>query len=224
MPEAGAYREPAVTLDSGWVVYGPDYVPPVHPDTQPPSWVRGTDDGRSRPDDVPRRSQEVRAWLDWCGDNWSGCDWLQLAMVWALDYLGANPQCVIQHYEWRASSASRPGVTDGWNNGGLIKRYGWHKCATVIDPIQPDGQLLSDHGLTVAERCRAVLPADVKLEENTSVANRGVFRHWMTCDEWGEWVEDRRTGYPDCETSARLAEEWLEHHHGMPENFWTISC
>ena len=225
-PETGAYREPAVVLDDGWVVYDPDYVPPVHPDTRPPSWVRGTDDGRGRPDDVPRRSEEVRTWLDWCGDDWLGCDRLQLPMVWALDYLGANPQCVIQHYEWRASFAGRPGVTDGWNNGELIQEYGWHQCATVIDPIQPDGRLLSHHGLTMAERCRSVLPADVKLEERTSVANRGVFRHWMTCDEWGEWVEHRQRGtdYPDCEGSARLAEEWMEHFHGMPETFYRPSC
>ena len=145
-------------------------------------------------------------------------------MVWALDYLGANPQCVIQHYEWRASFASRPGVTDGWNNGRLVERYGWHRCATVIDPIQPDGRLLSHHGLSVAERCRAVLPTDVKLEERTSVANRGVFRHWMTCDDWGEWVEERQRGtnFPDCEASSRLAEEWLEHFLAMPETFWSV--
>lgn len=220
----GSYREPTVVLDNGWVVYGTDYVPPVHPDTQPPSWVRGTDDGRGRPDDAPRRSPLMRAWLDWCGTEWRGCERLQLSMVWALDYLGANPQCVVQHYEWRAHHASRPGVSDGWNNYRLRNQFGWHKCATVIDPIQPNGRLLSDRGLSVAERCRAVLPADVKLEEDTSVANRGVFRHWMTCDEWGAWVEDLRTGAADCENSARLAEEWMEHFHAMPENFWSISC
>ncbi|MCE2512590.1 MAG: hypothetical protein J4F50_08585 [Acidimicrobiia bacterium] len=215
-----------MVLEDGWSVYAPDYVPAVHPGTRPPSWVRGTDDGRSRPDDAPRRSEQVQAWLDWCGGGWLGCKRLQLEMVWALDYLGANPQCVVQHYEWRAHHASRPGVSDGWNNGRLRNRYGWHRCATVVDPMQPDGRMLSDHGLSIAERCRAVLPADIKLEEKTSVANRGMFRHWMTCNEWGEWVEDRMRGtdLPDCEGSARLAEEWMEHHHGMPENFWTMRC
>ena len=213
-------------LDDGWVVYGTDYVPPVHPDTEPPSWVRGTHTGRGRPDDLPRRSSQVQAWLDWCGDDWLGCDHLQLPMLWALDYLGANPQCVVQNYEWRASFGSRPDVTDGWNNGKLIERYGWHRCATAIDPMQPDGRLLSDHGLSVAERCRAVLPADIKLEEETSTDNGGVFRHWLTCDEWGEWVEEyqRGTNFPDCMGSARIAEEWLEHFHGMPETYWRISC
>ena len=48
-PDIGAYEEPTVVADNRWVVYGTDYVPPVHPDTQPPSWVRGAYDGRGAP-------------------------------------------------------------------------------------------------------------------------------------------------------------------------------
>ena len=219
--DIGVYRDPDVVLDNGWVVYGTGYVPQVHPDTADSSWERGTFRLGYRPDDRPRRSEPVQAWVDWCGE-WRGCDPLLFDMVWAIDYLGANPQCVTQHYQWRAHAASQPGVSDGYNNAGLVNRYGWHRCATVIDPIQPDGRLLSDHGLSMAERCRTILPTDVELE--TDLRYLEPVRDGLDCDEWGAWVESRQLRYSDCDRSARLAEEWLEHFIEMPERYWRISC
>ena len=203
-----------------WVEPYVGYVPPVHPDTPPASWEQGTFKIGHRPDDSPRVTPNVQAWMDWCRGS-QGCDWVLLQMVWALDYLGANDTCVLGNYRERIDRGNRPGVSNGYMNGGLTGQYGWHRCATVIDPTQDDGRLLSEHGLTMAERCRAVLPADVELEERI---DRGVIRDGMNCDEWGEWVEGRSTGFADCDRSARLAEEWLEHYIDMHERYSRLSC
>ena len=196
--------------------------PPVHPDTQPPSWVRGTDTGSGRPDDVPRLSVGVATWINWCRSNYggnTGCEQMLFHMVWAIDYLGADTECVLANYRDRIQQGNNPNVADRYNDSRLINRFGWHKCATVVDPVQPDGRLLSQHGLSMAERCRAALPDDVKLEERPEAGRVG-----LGCNSWGAWVENRRTGSNDCDRSARLAEEWLEHYSEMPVRFYRISC
>ena len=217
--EVGCWLAPDAP-DSEWIPPVVGMVPEVHPDTPPPSWEQGTFKIGHRPDDSPRVTPNVQAWMDWCRGS-QGCDWVLLQMVWALDYLGANDTCVLGNYRERIDRGNRPGVSNGYMNGGLTGQYGWHRCATVIDPTQDDGRLLSEHGLTMAERCRAVLPADVELEERI---DRGVIRDGMNCDEWGEWVEGRSTGFADCDRSARLAEEWLEHYIDMHERYSRLSC
>ena len=196
--------------------------PPVHPDTQPPSWHPETDtyEFGQYPTDRPQATTNVQIWIDWCGE-YRRCDTLLWTMVWALDYLGADDICVLTNYEERLVKGTQPGVSDGYQNYRLKDQYGWHSCATIIDPVQSDGRLLSEHGLTMAERCRAVLPADVELEDHANLPN---VTYGMTCDEWGEWVEQRHLGAKVCDGSARLAEEWLEHYIGMPERYWTPSC
>lgn len=197
----------AVQLGQTWTS---SEAPPVHPSTPATSWDRDTHQVGYQPDDRPRVSSNVQIWIDWCG-NHPECDRLLLHMVWALDYLGANEVCVIeQYFDYALSTAQYP-----------QEMYGWHNCATIIDPVQSDGKLLSEHGLSMAERCRAVLPDDVELEERIS---SGVIRDGLDCDEWGAWVEARRVSYPACDKSARLAEEWLEHYIGMPERYWRMSC
>ena len=195
-------------------------------ETQPPSWERGTDDPDSgRPDDRPRETAGVVEWINWCYSNYGGnqgCEQMMFQMVWALDYLGADEACVLENFRERIQRGNNPDVAERYNDSRLINRFGWHKCASVIDPIQADGRLLSEHGLTMAERCRAVLPDNVDLEwyETIHVVNDG-----LDCDSWGAWVESLRSGVTrNCRNSARLAEEWLEHHIGMPELFYRISC
>ena len=214
------------------------YVPPVHPDTEPTTWQSGdwaprTNDPRD--DDHPRRTPAVQTFIDWCAQG-TACDWLLFQMVWALDYLGANEACVLAVHYTRAIAAAQ--TSDGnYNSVGLRERYGWHRCPTVIDPRTPtvtdsfmqqhlpgwDVLLLAPSGESPAARCRAVLPADIELEERRS---KGVIRDGLDCDEWGAYIEGFNSGlrYPVCNTSARLAEEWLEHHHGMPERYFRISC
>ena len=195
-------------------------------ETQPPSWERGTDDPDSgHPDDSPRETAEVIEWIDWCYSNYGGnkgCEWMLFHMVWALDYLGAESACVLDNYRERIQRGNNPDVAERYHDGSLVGRLGWHKCASVINPIQADGRPLSEHGLTMAERCRAVLPDDVELETGY---RRDEIRRNASCNEWGAWVESIRSGASrDCVNSARLAEEWLEHHIGMPELFYNIRC
>ena len=210
----------AVQQGQGWTE--PDS-PPVHPDTRAPSWERGTHVWGDRPDDRPRVTEGVQTWMNWCGDWW-GCDELLFQMVWALDYLGADENCVVNIYYGRASEESQ-GISSDDHRVRLINEYGWHRCATVIDPVQSDGRLLSEHGLSMAERCRAVLPADVKLEFYELVGLDYELRDDVSCDEWGAYVEGRGVLYmEECDESARLSEEWLEHYIDRPERFRTLSC
>ena len=189
----------------------------MHPDTPEPTWDAGTWVERDHPDDRPRRSENMQTWVDWCGD-YGGCDWLLAQMTWALDHLAADEVCVIERYFSRALEEASN------DRDSLPGEYGWHQCATVIDPIQPDGRLLSEQpGITMADRCRAVLPADIELEYHED-DRRDARRGGLTCDEWGAWVETRRTSYETCDHSGQLAEEWLEHYIAMPESYWTIGC
>ena len=191
--------------------------PPVHPETPEPTWDAGTWVSGTQSDDRPRRSENVQIWVDWCGD-YAGCDRLLARMTWALDYLAADEVCVIERYFSRAlEEASNYRIS-------LRGEYGWHQCASVIDPRQPDGTLLSEQpGITVADRCRAVLPADIELEYNEG-GRRDARRDGLSCDEWGAWAESRRTSYETCDRSAVLAEEWLEHYIGMPESYARLGC
>ena len=209
----------AVQQGQGWT--GTDS-PPMHLETRPPSWERVTNEKGGRPDDRPRATEGVQAWTDWCGAYYS-CEALLFRMVWPLDYMGANEQCVLDNYYNRVIEENQPGVGDA-ARARLRDEYGWHRCATVIDPVQPDGRLLSEHGVTMAERCRTVLPADVKLEFRVFVGLSYQLRDNATCDEWGTYVEGRGVRAKNCDRSARLAEEWLEHYIGMPEPYWSPTC
>ena len=221
VPEEDAEPSETVTLATGWVVFPEGYLPPVHPDTPTPSWIQGTWELGEGPDAQIRVTAAVQAWIDWCG-TYRGCEPLLEDMWRPLDFLGADEVCVLKQYEERAIRASQPGVTDGYNNAGLTNRFGWHRCASVIDPMQPDGRLLSEHGLTMAQRCRAVLPDGTELETHRYFGQPP--RDGLDCDEWGEWAEGRSTGFEDCDRSARLAEEWMEHYHNMPHRFPGIYC
>ena len=184
-----------------WVEPYAGYVPPVHPDTEPTTWQSGdwaprTNDPRD--DDHPRPTPAVQTFIDWCAQG-TACDWLLFQMVWALDYLGANEACVLAVHYTRAIAAAQ--TSDGnYNSAGLRERYGWHRCPTVIDPRTPtvtdsfmqqhlpgwDVLLLAPSGESPADRCRAVLPADIELEERRS---KGVIRDGLDCDEWGAYIE-----------------------------------
>ena len=216
--QIAAWEDLRDQVQQGAVWTEPDAArPPVHPATPEPTWDAGTWDPGRHPDDRPRRSENVQLWVDWCGD-YSGCDWLLAQMTWALDYLAADEICVTERYAERARQEASN------YRDSLPGEYGWHQCASVIDPRQPDGRLLSEQpGITVADRCRAVLPADIELEYNEG-GRSSARRDGLNCDEWGTWAETRRTGYETCDHSALLAKEWLEHYIGMPESYARLGC
>ena len=152
----------------------------------------------------------------------------------ALDFLAAHPWCVLNEYSDKANIYTSPQRPPR----NINDSYGWHNCATVIDPIvgtpdpgrdNDDGVLLSHSGISLAEQCRRVLPPDVALEHSPRRFTDEVQRFdpgHAGCDAWAAWVNDRRCAQDSrvCDRSARLAEEWMEHHYNIPEIVYTTGC
>ena len=195
-----------------------------------------------RPDDsdghqeLPRQIQEVIDYIDWCEPMRSplSCGYTLFQMKWSLDYLGAHPWCVLQQYYDRINAhvARRNGGPGNINQ--FKNNHGWHKCATVIDPILPTDPTapdstwvrLSETGISLAEQCRIVLPADIELETTTDKTDQNPEEFGSDCDAWAEYIEN--VGYARkwrvCNRSARLAEEWMEHHYATPEFYFPVDC
>lgn len=183
-----------------------------------------------RAGETPRWTRDVARWTSWCFDQPRGnCTWLLHEMKWALDFLGAHPWCVLNEYQDRADAYGA-----GARGAGVKNRHGWHNCATVIDPLATGtrpgrandaGLLLSDE-TTLAEQCDIVLPADIELETRVRRRSEQPERFGSDCDAWAEWVQTRPSAqdWRDCDRSARLAEEWMEHHYATPERYFPASC
>ena len=184
-------------------------------------------------DEIPRWTSDVKRWVNWCHSQPSGnCGWLLFEMKWALDFFGAHPWCVLNEYQDRVNAYTALGVGAPLN---VIDRHGWHRCATVIDPLArptPTESRTNDSGLllsgtvSLAEQCRIVLPADIELETRTRRSSEEPERFGSDCDAWAEWVENhpRARDWRDCDRSARLAEEWMEHHYATPERYFPVNC
>ena len=239
--------------NAGWVPPQAGMVPEPHPECSgnvsthdencipPKIWNEGQFDIGYRVDERPRPTQQVLDFFLVCNSTpYAPCDWLLGLMARPLDYLGARPSCVLGEYLDRVAVFART----GYAVGPPEEQHGWHHCATVIDPLVGQtpttgsdvGVRLSDTGLTLAERCRAVLPGDVNLEtfyggRRSDGTRRDPIRFdsgHAGCDDWAEWVEAvisaNSSDVPTCFRSARLAEEWMEHHHGVHEGYITGDC
>lgn len=183
-----------------------------------------------RAGETPRWTRDVARWTSWCFDQPRGnCTWLLHEMKWALDFLGAHPWCVLNEYQDRADAYGA-----GARGTGVKNRHGWHNCATVIDPLAGDTRpgrtndagLLLSGDTTLAEQCRIVLPADIQLEARVRRRSEQPERFGSDCDAWAEWVQTRPSAqdWRDCDRSARLAEEWMEHHYATPERYFPAAC
>ena len=182
------------------------------------------------PPETPRQTRDVVEFTTSCEAAWHpvSCEYLLFEMKWPLDYLGAHPWCVLQQYYDRLAAHD-----DIWNQGAPLppdmrNRHGWHLCPTVIDPGQSDDprRRLSGTGITLAQQCRRVLPADVELETRTRRVSEEPERFGSDCDAWAAWVENRPQArdWRACDRSARLAEEWMEHHHRTPQRYFVVTC
>ena len=180
--------------------------------------------------ELPRQTRDVIDWTNWCQASWHplSCGFVLFQMKWSLDYLGAHPWCVLQQYYNRIAAHD-----DIWNRGAALpadmrNHHGWYLCPSVIDPGQDahPRRRLSETGISLAEQCRIVLPANVELEDRPRRVNIEPQRFGSDCDGWAEWVENRPIGrdWRGCDRSARLAEEWMEHHHGAPEHYAVVTC
>ena len=231
---------PVVLQPGVWVAPEAGIVPPTFPvcdappygeECLPPSeWQRGEIDPDRRPNELPRKTSDLVQWANWCESQIleATCARLLTYMKQPLDYLGADPLCLLgAEYVDRVRAIGSTGGTED-RDPDLA---GWHNCATVIDPQLPGapagrlndiGYRLSDTGISLAERCRIVLPEDVELEDK-----RGN-EFGNDCAAWAEYVQSRPQmqpqNWPNCHMSARLAEEWMEHHHGQPEDYYPMVC
>ena len=180
--------------------------------------------------ELPRQTRDVIDWINWCQASWHplSCEFVLFQMKWSLDYLGAHPWCVLQQYYNRIAAHD-----DIWNLGAALpadmrNRHGWHLCPSVIDPGRDADprRRLSETGISLAEQCRIVLPANIQLEDRPRRVNIEPQRFGSDCDAWAEWVENRPIArdWRGCDRSARLAEEWMEHHHGTPEHYAVVTC
>lgn len=238
-------QAPVVLRPGVWVPPEAGMVPPVFPictsspyaeDCIPPNaWDRGEIDPAEYPTELPRRQDEVVGFFDWCKTQFveATCTRMLTLMKWPIDYLGASPVCVVNEYEDRINE-----YKDGSWPENVEHLHGWHNCATVIDPMiggWPEGRYndigyrLSDTGISVADQCRMVLPPDIELEnEGDSFGAPATERYGNDCDAWGQYVvrrikaQERTRG--DCTASYYLAREWMEHYHGVPENYYPIAC
>jgi hypothetical protein len=231
--------------DPAWTPPVAGTVPEVHPDTPLPEWQRGdgTVDPRRRAYDAPRATERVVRWSNWCSwQNAVSCEWLLHEMYQAIDYLGASLQCVLNVYTERVNYHVDRGSGADFSYGK--QNFGWHLCATVIDPIVfevPSGKRSNDVGLrlsdtpgiTLAERCRTVLTGPfpgIQLENRISQAerDRGIrpTEFGQDCDAWATWVTEEGPvrSAPACNASSRLAEEWMEHHHNQNERYFAPHC
>ena len=200
--------------------------------TPPGTWITGTYSPGSMSHEVPRAVAGLADFIGGCNAvPEAPCRWMLALMKWPIDYLGARPSCVLSEYTSRIERFAR-----GDNSTSAWERHGWHNCATAIDPPAPGaaladggndiGMRLSDTGATLAERCRLVLPEDVMLETKVSRPFTRFEPGHAGCDAWAAWIEEAiatpRRGVstrPTCWRSANLAQEWLEHHHGVPEDY-----
>ena len=241
-PEQQPEEEDTPPASTVWVPPVAGMVPEVHPDVPLTEWQRGPVDPLDRAYDKPRTTGGVRQWRDWCYSRWDSCGWAEHNMYQALDYLGANEQCVLNEYTRKAEYFLREG--SGANNSYAKNSFGWHLCATVIDPIIaeiPAGQRENDVGLrlsdtpgiTLAERCRVVLTDqfhDIQLEARPTIGDisAGIppTRFGQDCDRWAAYVIENglATSAPECNASSSLAEEWMEHHHNQHELYFRPHC
>ena len=246
----GCWTQPTETANpsnEGWVPPEAGMVPEPHPEcssddpatwdqtcTPPSSWDWGEFTVGGRVDETPRLSDVVLNFRLGCSaTSGAPCRWLMGMMKWPLDYLDARPTCVLNEYLDRVEEFARTGSAIG----AVQDRHGWHNCATVIDPLVGEtpehgndvGQRLSDTGLSLADRCRAVLPDDVMLETGYKLSGTPPTRFepgHAGCDAWAEYVESSRlmTSRPDCLRARSLAKEWMEHYHGVHERYPATSC
>ena len=176
--------------------------------------------------------------MNWaCPQAAISCEFLLHEMYQALDYLGADPRCVLNVYTERVDYHARR--RQGADRSYAKDALGWHMCATVIDPVvaetpagprdNDEGLRLSDTpGITLAERCRRVLTTPfpgIQLETNPYDPSRTV-RFGSDCDAWAaSMMSTTLWGVaPACAASAYLAEEWMEHHHDQPERYFQPHC
>ena len=146
------------------------------------------------------------AWSDWCffdaprtryTDAYQ-CSSSLSSFSWALTHLGADEACVLDQYTKliEALGEIRGSDVDGSKTAAAEDAYGWHNCATIIDPDPTDGRSL-------AAKC-----------ETLPVVKAGIDLLYGGCAEWADKKMAIRDLTPNCSASTVLLFAWMNSHHG----------
>ena len=154
---------------------------------------------------LPPETPAVVAWSDWCffdGPDTiltgaSQCSASMSSFAFALSHLGADEACVLDQYTKLINAlADVEGGDITAQTYAAQDAYGWHRCASVIDPDPTDGR-------TLTEKCEA-LPA---VSESRSAL-------YGSCAEWAEVEMSISASTPICSASTSLLGAWMKTHHG----------
>ena len=154
---------------------------------------------------LPPATPGVIAWSDWCffdaprtGLGAWQCSMSLSSFAFALSHLGADEACVLDQYTKLIAA-----LADIDDRGDITAQadaaedaYGWHNCATIINPDPGDGRSL-------AAKCEA-LP-----EVSEYVAG-----FYNSCAEWADEYLAIRRYTPNCSANTGLAIMWIETHYG----------
>ena len=205
---AAAGSEEAPRDLTGSETVEPGSITPLRRGEMPSAAISATDlsSGERVEGHLPPATPAVIAWSDWCFFDapqtpYTGafqCSASMSSFSWALTYLGADEACVLDQYtklieELAEIRGSDPG---GAKTDAAEDLYGWHNCATVVDPDPEDGRSL-------AAKCES-LP---EVRESRSAL-------YGSC---AEWADDRMSIFhwtPNCSASTVLAIAWIRAHHG----------
>ena len=164
---------------------------------------------------LPPATPGVIAWSDWCffdapstGLGAWQCSMSLSSFAFALSHLGADEACVLDQYTKLINALAdidRGDITAQAN--AAEDAYGWHRCATIIDPDPTDGR-------TLAEKCEALpdTKADIDLL-------------YGSCAEWAETQMAIFHHAPNCSASTVLASAWMATHYGdESRQGWLSGC
>ena len=153
---------------------------------------------------LPPATPGVIAWSDWCffdaprtGLGAWQCSMSLSSFAFALSHLGADEACVLDQYTKLITAlADIEGGDVTAQANAAEDAYGWHNCATIINPDPTDGRSLT-------EKCEA-LPA---VRESRSAL-------YGSCAEWADEYLAIRDSTPNCSANTGLARAWIRTHHG----------
>ena len=164
---------------------------------------------------LPPATPGVIAWSDWCffdapstGLGARQCSMSLSSFAFALSHLGADEACVLDQYTKLINAlADIDGGDITAQANAAEDAYGWHNCASVIDPDPTDGRSL-------AEKCEA-LPA---VRESRSAL-------YGSCAEWAEVQMSISASTPICSASTALLFAWMKTHYGdKSTQDWLSGC
>lgn len=164
---------------------------------------------------LPPATPGVIAWSDWCffdapstGLGAWQCSMSLSSFAFPLRYLGADEACVLDQYTKLINAlADIDGGDITAQSDAAEDAYGWHNCATIIDPDPEDGRSLT-------AKCEA-LP---EVREDIDAL-------YGSCAQWADEQMEIFHWTPNCSASSGLLWAWMQTHYGDESlSGWLSDC